>query len=504
MSLYPIFRKPLLFGLLTISVLAACKKSSDNPPKTGTRDELTKDSIYLYARETYLWNDALPSSYKSFNPRQYSSFTDELSALKSYKRSSAGRPLDKYSFIDQGEVSDEIGEGISGDYGFFVGYNGLDDGYDPLDLRINYVYEGSPAGVAGLSRGDQILEINGNSNLNGRVDANINFLNNALFGPDRTINLRVRKKDNSIADVSVTKARYNINPILASNVFSVGSKKVGYFVLNSFVQVSGSDTDAPTPFKTQLDAVLNNFQSQNITELVVDLRYNGGGSVETANYLADWFVPAGKSGTVMHVDHFNQTMQSGKATILKNQKFLYEGKEASYFDFSFAASQNTTKFSKKGSLGLSRIYFLVTDNSASASELLINSLAPVMDVKLIGHPTYGKPVGFFAIHIDKYDLYIPQFQTKNQLGAGDYFDGLSVNKELNDDITKAFGDPTERYLASALAYSASGNYTVSSTKTSATARPSVVMSNERFKEVNNKLEGNKFKGMVDKPRKRAQ
>jgi len=107
-------------------------------------------------------------------------------------------------------------------------------------------------------------------------------------------------------------------------------------------------------------------------------------------------------------------MQSGKATILKNQKFLYNGEVVSYFDVPFAASQNTEKFAKKGSLNLSRIYFLVTYNSASASELVINSLAPVMDVKLIGHPTYGKPVGFFAIHIDKYDLYIPQFQTKNR------------------------------------------------------------------------------------------
>ncbi len=501
MRTFSLFRKPCLLGLLIILAVSACKKSSDSPPKSGTRDELTKDSIYLYARETYLWNDALPSSYKSFNPRQYSDFGDELNVLKSYKLNSAGQPLDKYSFIDGGEVSDEIGEGISGDYGFFVGYNGLGSAYDPLDLRINYVYAGSPAGIAGLERGDQILAINENSNLDGRVSANIDFLNDVLFGSVSTMTLKVKKKDSSVSDVTISRARYSINPILQSKVFDVGGKKVGYFVLNSFLQISASGSDAPSAFKPLLDAVLNSFQSQNISELIVDLRYNGGGSVETANYLADWLVPAAKNGTTMHTDYFNQTMQNGKATILKNQKFLYNGNAVSYFDVPYSAAANTEKFAKQGSLNLSRVYFLVTENTASASELVINSLTPAMEVKLIGETTYGKPVGFFAIHIDKYDLYIPQFQTKNQKGEGDYFDGMTVSNRVPDDISKDFGDPAERYLASALAYSANGNYTISSAKTSAVA-PGVTISEEELRTASNKLANGKFKGMIGRPKNR--
>lgn len=488
-------RRIILFFIAGVTLFTACKKSGDGVPKSGTRDELTKDSIYLYAQQVYLWNDVLPS-YKDFKPRQYSSFDDVVEALKGYKLNSSGKPLDKYSFIDNGSVSDELGEGISDDYGFFIRYNGV----DPLDLRVIYVYSGSPAATAGLERGDQIIQLNGRTDLDGRKDATIDFLNDAFFGSGTTMSLQIKKKDGTVRNATVNAGSYKINPILASKVITAGSKKLGYFALNSFLQIHNYDSQGNpinTTFKSQLDAVLSNFQSSGINELIVDLRYNGGGSVETADYLANYFAPASQNGQTMHSDYFNQTMQQGKATILKNQKFWDNGTLYSYFDIDYTTNKNVTQFKTQGSLNLSRVYFLVSNSTASASELLINSLKPVIDVKLIGETTYGKPVGFFAIHIDKYDLYIPEFQTKNQSGSGDYFDGLPVDKEATESITTDFGDESERYLSYAINYSKSGSYTVSSASVSSTAGQANRMSAEKVREVTGKLESRKFKGMVE-------
>src|SRR5690606_6979449 len=101
-------------------------------------------------------------------------------------------------------------------------------------------------------------------------------------------------------------------------------------------------------------------------------------------------------------------------------------------------------FNKSNTLDLDRIYFLVTEGTASASELLINNLRPHVDVKLIGeHATYGKPVGYFNWNILGVDLYAVSFQTFNSAGYGDYFSGLPVDKVVFDDLTKDFGDAQE-------------------------------------------------------------
>ncbi len=480
--------------MVSLTLLIACKKDPKPgaPSKNGSRDELTKDSIFLYAKETYLWNDALPS-YGNFNPRGFANFDAEVDALGNYKINPAtGKPYDKYSFIDDGTISDEL-NGVSGDFGFGVFYNSGSS----TDLRINYVYAGSPAAVKGLKRGDQIVKLNGRTDLDNQSNGTINFVVDAIYGSKETVNLTVKKADGSTADVSINRATYSIDPILYRNVYTAGTKKVGYFVFNSFLRIS-SDNNAPTALKAKLDELFAYFQSQGVTEVIVDLRYNGGGSVETADYIVNYLAPTSTNG-VMHVDHYNQLMQQHKATILKNQKFKYNGQTYSFFDFDFSTQGSTSNFEKKGSLNLSRIYFIVTRSTASASELVINCLKPVIDVKLIGNTTYGKPVGFFALHIDKYDLYIPQFQTKNRNGEGDYFTGMSVDKSDYDDVSKDFGDPAERYLAYALNYAEKGNFILTasqSARISGLAMPSKRMSIEEDRRVIRELERTKFKGMI--------
>jgi len=487
-------KKLFLYAFIAVVGLAtSCKKSAETPDSntitetntlqtpTTNRDYLTKDSIFLYAKQTYFWNAGMPS-YDNFNPRKYASNDAVLDALKALP-STGGK--DKYSFIDDGTVAGQLG-GVSGDFGFSVFFNSTND------LRIKYVYATSPAATQGLKRGYQITKINGSTNIN-TSDAAINTIVDAIFGSASTVSLTVLKPDGTTQDVVVTRATYNINPILFTNTYTVGSKKVGYIVFNSFTTNSTS----------LLDAAFTKFANDGVSELVVDLRYNGGGSVATSEAFTNLVAPAAQNGKVMYTTYWTQTMQDGNATILQNQKFYAKGNDGvtrlySYFDYSYkptTAAGNQEVFAKRGSLNnLSRVYFIVTSSTASASELLINNLKPVMDVKLIGKKTFGKPVGFFSLRIDKSDLYIPQFQTKNSANFGDYFDGMPVDKDIVDDVTKDFGDTSEKLLAQALNYSATGAFT--SYLKDNTLSSTSPLSKTQLEDLTGKMD-HEFKGMVE-------
>lgn len=116
-------------------------------------------------------------------------------------------------------------------------------------------------------------------------------------------------------------------------------------------------------------------------------------------------------------------------------------------------------FNKAGSLNLNRIVFIVSPSTASASELLINSLNPVMEVKLIGdRRTYGKPVGFFPISVFEYNIYPVSFKTVNSLGKADFYQGFPVHRQVADDLGHDFGDPQEACLKEALTYLTTGSF----------------------------------------------
>jgi hypothetical protein len=214
----------------------------------------------------------------------------------------------------------------------------------------------------------------------------------------------------------------------------------------------------------------------------------------------------------MYTTFWTKTMQDGMASILVNQPLLdsqgklqsftggKNGKFATYADIDYRptiAAGNVENFVKVGSAEFKKIYFLVLSGTASASELIINSMKGVMpnDVKVIGQRTYGKPVGFFAIKIDKIELYVPQFETKNQKNEGGYFNGLPVDFTVSDDVTKDFGDPTERLLAAALSFSEKGTFSVNNIP-SKIASVSAMSSFEEQR-LNQVFDKDEFKGMID-------
>ncbi len=502
------------FIYLTLVVIAgfavSCKKDNkpDNttiePSKVGSTLDLIRDSIYLYSQESYLWYDGLPD-YATFNPRSISG-TNDLSALakvvdkiSQYKINPiTGKPYEyyepspgeaKYSFIDEGGTSTQLG-GVNGDFGFAPFYN------NDNDLRVKYVYEGSPAGLAGIKRGYQVTKINGRTSLNYERNLsgggpNVQFVVNAIFNSGN-VSMTLKKPDGSTLDVDLVVTNYNVNPVITYKILSVSGKKVGYIVFNTFV--------SPDVAKPKIDAAFNDFTSNNITDLVVDLRYNGGGYVSTAEYISNLIVPAGKTGSSMYTTYFNDKLAAGKASILANQirKDPTTGRTYNYAQFDY--TPYTVNFAKEGSLNISgKVFFIVSGNTASSSELLINNLRPHMNVQLIGTKTYGKPVGFFDIKINKYELYVPQFVTKNSAGQGDYFDGMlpgSSNypgKMDYDDVTKEFGDPTEVLLAHALSFVTTGNYT-------SVASQSTDVGLRSFSAIQPKvaadLDDHKFNGMV--------
>lgn len=503
-----------LFILASIAFLPACKKDKpdtsgdDKPPASGSTFDKIRDSVFLYAKEAYLWNDALPS-YKSFNPRsftggnEFAALQKEVDVISQFKINPAtGEPYEydpnnrggaKYSFIDEGETADVL-NGNRGDFGFSIDYRAAND------LRVTYVYETSPADLKGMHRGDQIIEMNGRTSLNGTNQGDVDFLNAAYSG--NSLSMTLKRADGGTYDVAINRTRYSFNPVLKETVLNVGNgKKIGYIVFNSFT--------SPENATVYLDRAFEEFTTENITDLVVDLRYNGGGYVSTAEYLANLIVPPSKNGSLMYNTYYNSLLTSGKADLLKNQWRIdpADGESYNYGQLNYTVASNATNFSKKGSLNISRVFFIVSDATASASELVINNLTPMLNVQLVGTTTYGKPVGFFDININKYQLYIPEFVTKNSQNKGDYYSGMQPGSSdyagfnAPDDISKDFGDPQEGLLASVISYVTKGTYAV------ATARVESLNARKLFTEqqekLDRKLEHKEFKGMImDHPGKR--
>jgi carboxyl-terminal processing protease len=203
-----------------------------------------------------------------------------------------------------------------------------------------------------------------------------------------------------------------------------------------------------------------------VNEVAVDLRYNGGGYVSVQEKFADYLANAAANGNVMMTEKYNDK----------------------YSDYNY-----TTRFQKKGSLNLSRVFFIVSKNTASASELLINNLKPYLDVKLVGpQNTYGKPVGFFPYPVGDWYVFPVSFRSTNKNGEGNYFNGLTINGQVADGLDKNWGDKTETDLAAVLNYVSTGSFGTGTTPASAKSAAEL-----RAASGNDKLDIRSFKGAVD-------
>jgi len=470
----------LLITMMVATFMFSCKKDDKDTITEVEKQQGWSKEIYDNMKEIYLWDSALPAT---FNATKYSTAQAALDNLCSLKINPlTNQPIDKYSFIDEiGKLSGEIEGGVSsGDYGFMVtpAYNES----KKVAFYVTYVYKDSPAGKAGVSRTYEITKINGSTAVNPTVgsdgylettSAGITNMENALFN-STSASFSFKKPSGATLDVSLSASgSYTINSILYDSTFTVGSKKVGYMVFNEFLG---------TPSQTELTTLINEFQANDVKSMIVDLRYNGGGSVQTCDSLCNLLAPAAANGKLMYKYTFNA---------LLTNVFANDPNLKSYF-------------SKNNSLELSSIYFIVSDNTASASELLINNLRPYFPGKLflIGSTTYGKPCGFWATPIgytekqtttkEGYDLYAVSFETQNANSEGNYYAGMTPGTTTypgvlaRDFFDLEWGDANDECLKQALNHISTGSFL---------SIPQNVKGIQNFQKKNQM--NFKFRGMVD-------
>ncbi len=505
-----------VFRVLALSLLVtatwSCKKDKlsnpEIPPPTTDRTELTKDSIYLYAKQVYLWNSALPT-YEKFKPRSYSSLTDILLGIasnainpltgKSYEYWEYFDEEPKFSYIDDSDVTNgSIAilpqkksyvdlDGSANDIGLGLAYVGLSRNNDYI-VYVKYVSPGSPAANLNIKRGTVINKINGRryggigSDFYTEIDDLIDDIDKA------TVQLNITNLQNVTSDLTLSKASYISSPIYKDTVFVRGASNIGYLAYARFSDEENSEA--------ALNNVFANFAAKNVNSLIIDLRYNGGGYVATAEKLINLIVPQEYNGQLLFTETYNATMQAGKADLLKNQFYKDENGRSQSYAGSYSGNWTKSFVSKASSNYLSnirKVVFIVSNSTASSSELVINSLRGLggIDVKLVGKQTFGKPIGFFPIRIDKYDVYYSMFETKNAKGFGGYYDGMAVDKDVYDDYDNEFGDPTENNTAAAIAYILTGSFPADIQSKS--AEPAKILQTEKA------IQRDGFKGMIETP-----
>jgi len=360
--------------------------------------------VHKVMTSSYYWYRDVPQ----VDPSAYPSPYELLEALKS--------PLDMGSFVvPLWWFYQYMVEGI------YLGL-GLDWDYDENDdFRITYVIPDSPADAAGLARGDKVLEIDGHaveamdeSDLYALISNTIDESEDGDY-----IDLKIETAGGT-RDVPLLLTEVTLKPVLHHEIMEHNGKKVGYLVFQDFIYTA---TEELTP-------VFAVFDAENIDELVLDLRYNGGGFTFVSQALASTVIGDPGVGKIFAQDQHND--------------------KYSDWDEYYPFEEQTHM------LDLDRLFVITTGSTASASELVINSLRPFIDVVTIGDTTYGKPMGMHGYDFYGYHVRPIEYKSVNADGEGDYMDGIPPTCPAVDDLTRDFGDAAEASLSEALNYIATG------------------------------------------------
>jgi carboxyl-terminal processing protease len=389
-------------------------------------ETIKKQFVLDTARDRYLFLDLLPSSVDQ------SQFATATALLDSLTATARAQNRDRFfSFISTITADQQfISAGAS--IGFGVVLRERPAG---SRLFVAQVFESSAAADAGFVRGDEILAIGtSDSTLEniGAILARSNGLSDALGASTAGIARTFRVLTPSGATVvrSASKREFSLNPVPAALVQVIsrpGLTSVGYIVLRSFV----------TPADDPLRSAFQTFRTQGVRDIIIDLRYNGGGLVSTAEILMN-LLGGSNAGQVMYRTRLNRNYTANQATV----RFA-----------SPAAAQSIAPL---------KIAFIATEASASASELVINTLAPYTQVAIIGGRTFGKPVGQTAHDIAACDLRmrLVTFGDENRDGYGDFYSGLPPGDSnytddfcaVLDDFRQPFGDANEAMFKEALGW----------------------------------------------------
>lgn len=419
------------------------KEPDDNKDDTpnASAEQLIADSIFLFSKEIYYWQENIGSeTYKAFNPRQYVKSGDALAtaqavmaSVRTYNTHDNEKHFSYAEDFNDGTSSERAATKETG-YGFFV-KSGLSGG-SFKGWFVNYVFAESEAGIKGVERGMKLDKVNGVKLTSD--NASINLLNNMLAYETITdVDAEFIRPDGSLLNIKLGINSYIPNSVLYSNVLTTtNGKKVGYLVYKFFDKLSES--------RSAIDNAIQSFTNQSVSSIIIDLRYNNGGYVETQDYLANKLAPRAVNGNLMYTFEYNDILKSGKYVVLQKRYPLNTFTEADFI----------VNFNTLNSLNTPKVYIIVGERTASASELLINNLKAVLDknLVLIGDAnTYGKPVGFFPIDLfKKVTFWTVSFMTKNSKKDAVSYDGFKPDYMIYDAVQKSWGDATEDCTAAAL------------------------------------------------------
>lgn len=374
-------------------------------------------------RVWYYWKQDIPHT----NDLNY--FSPPFEFFASVLSEQDGKDGQPFSTIDSLDAPATRGV-PSTDYGYGFQYttNHVEDNDTALYARLLYVSPDSPAGEAGLERGDWILEMDGEP----ITENNYSRLNGGE-GITLTVGYYDAAQDTILAYAepqTLAPARtFYDNPVHYRNVYVSGSKRVGYLVYNHF---TGGLTESSTEYDDDLREAFSYFATEQVNEFVLDLRYNNGGQLSCASLLCAMLAPSSALGQTLAYLEFNESI--GEQEMVFDESLIQGG----------------------ANLNLSRLYVLTSTETASASEMLINCLKPYMEVVLVGGTTVGKNVASRAFVNEELMLEMRPIVCKlyNADRESEYAEGFTadVSVDENGDMTRflPFGNPDELMLYTAL------------------------------------------------------
>jgi len=418
------------------------------------RREDENDWLRAWSHDLYLWYDEIVDE----DPRDFST-PDYFDLMKTLELTPTGNAKDRFHFSLDTEEWEQLSQsGIAAGYGMELVLRRVTP---PREVLVAFVEAGSPAAAAGISRGSRILTADGVDVINSRSDAEVGALNAALFPDDigEIHEFEVEEFDGTNRrTVNLTSATITQDPVpvtIASIPPSAGfnpSAPVGYLLFNSHIATA----------EQGLIEAIEELAAANVQDLVLDLRYNGGGFLDIANELSYMIAgPVATRNTFFGEIQFNDKypkFDPVTGRTLQPEPFL-----------NTAQGFSVTSGTPLPSLNLSRVVVLSSADTCSASEAIINGLLGIgVEVILIGEPTCGKPYGFYPTDNCGTTYFSIQFRGVNNLGFGDYADGFIPSEapleafevpgcEVSDDFSQPLGDSSEAVLATALSFIENGD-----------------------------------------------
>ncbi|QHI34724.1 hypothetical protein IMCC3317_00680 [Kordia antarctica] len=438
--------KKLLFLFVAASVVTISCTDQDDNLFSVSSDLEVQDFVWKGLNLWYFWQGEVTdlADSKLDNSENYISFLNSYpnpADLFEHLRD----PDDRFSVIvSDYDILQNSQQGTSESNGVDIRYIFLNSGSSEVIGYVRYIVPNSDADGKDIRRGDIVYAVNGTSLFyNSETDNNLDLLDPTSYTfnlADLTVTNGVRSFSPNGRNIDLTKTNITENPILVTATIDVGPKKVGYIMYNQFI----------SDFDTQLNAAFADFQGQGVTELVLDFRYNPGGFVSTAIRLGS-MVTGQFDGQLFTKFRYND----------KIQPQLTDEQENRYFTNSLSTGAAIN------SLNLTKVYVLTTGSSASASELMINSLEPYIDVRQIGTTSRGKNEASVSLYDSpswtfgdsqlntnhKWAMQPLISRLENSAGFSDYTDGLNPDIVLSEDLTNlgVLGDENEPLLAAALA-----------------------------------------------------